>query len=661
MPPKELNHGVHAQATSHLATEQTTLLSDVPTTSLDQMPPTVVSDTADPSSDEAEALIALKNLEKRRADKKRSQRLKIAGAIGLIALAAGAYFLHARLSAKPQPVDLGPEMGIVERKDFTTSVQGSGALAPYDSAVVTPEVDGIIETVSVKEGQSVGVGDVLFTIKNDELDKAISTAADNLSAAQRDLGEASSALDEIYAAIDKDRAAYEAASKQAASDTKRAEEAYNKAYHEHDAAVSGAKSAFDRATSNEQATLAVQDAAEATYQPLQDRFEAAQKAYEEKLASFNEDTATRDHLKAQAERTPEEERRLADLEKEIPVLYKKLYGETLIDLDRPWPVMNPRYSCLKKDMDDAAAACTTPREKYEAAILQHDLALDTLDDATAAYNKALEAADAAGKAAAAVIPIAPVPDFSETAAQAQISSAQSAVTAASNAVNTASKSYDEAVATAEKRTVKAAKAGTVMSVGAVAGQAVGSGATGTGSLVQIADISKMKVAIQVNEIDIDAVKVGQRAACTFSALPGVELAGKVTSVASTAGGSNGENSAGGGGVVTFAVAVVIDKPGNKVKPGMTASVNIFTQDVPDALVVPVMALEEMGGKTYVNVIVDQETMQTEQREVKIGARGASEAVVEQGLSEGELVSLGGAVTDTAAVEGEVVDAGNVEG
>ena len=94
MPPKELNHGVHAQATSHLATEQTTLLSDVPTTSLDQMP-TVVSDTADPSADEAEALIALKNLEKRRADKKRSQRLKIAGAIGLIALAAGAYLLHA--------------------------------------------------------------------------------------------------------------------------------------------------------------------------------------------------------------------------------------------------------------------------------------------------------------------------------------------------------------------------------------------------------------------------------------------------------------------------------------------------------------------------------------------------------------------------------------
>ena len=639
---------VEADPTTLLAKEgQTELLDETPQTELLPNAPAV-------DDGEDEALIALKNLEKRRADKRRSRLMKIAGGIGVAALVAGALFLRSRLSATSQQADLGPEVGIVERRDFSTSVQGSGSLEPISMTVVTPEADGIIDTVSVKEGQSVGAGDVLFTIRSEQIDKAIASAADALAEAQNNLGQASNSYGETQAAIAKDRAAYETASAQAEKDAAKAKEAYDKAYHQHDGAIAAAKGIFDTADANEKATLAAQNAAEGAYVPKQEAFEAAKAKFEQVRDYFNEAYETWSYLKqkqeAGEELTTDEKARFNVLDgidgymnydnldlNSLRTMYRALYGEYLINLDDPWPLEDPRNPCLKKAMDEAAAACVTPRETYEASIVKHDQAVEDLADAQVAYDGALAAADAAAQAAAAVIPITAVPPFSEQSAQAQLDGAQASVTAASNAVDAAQKAYDQAVEEANKRTVKSPIAGTVVSVGAVAGQAVGSGASGTGSLVKIADISKMEVTVQVNEIDISDIKAGQAATCTFSALPGVELKGVVTSVASTST-SGGEGSF-GGGVVTYAVTIRIDKPGTKVKPGMTANVNIKTQDAPDVLVIPVMALEEVGGHSYVYVVVDQETYATEQREVTLGARSTTDVVVTSGLSEGEIILL----------------------
>lgn len=657
---------VEADPTTLLAKEgQTELLDETPQTELLPNAPAV-------DDGEDEALIALKNLEKRRADKRRSRLLKIAGGIGVAALVAGALFLRSRLSATSQQADLGPEVGIVERRDFSTSVQGSGSLEPISMTVVTPEVDGIIDTVSVKEGQSVGAGDVLFTIRSEQIDKAIASAADALTEAQNNLGQASNSYAETQAAIAKDRAAYETASAQAEKDAAKAKEAYDKAYHQHDGAIAAAKGIFDTADANEKATLAAQESAKAVYDPLEASFEAAKAKFEQVRDYFNEAYETWSYLKqkqeAGEELTTDEKARFNVLDgidgymnydnldlNSLRTMYRALYGEYLINLDDPWPLEDPRNPCLKKAMDEAAAACVTPRETYEASIVKHDQAVEDLADAQVAYDGALAAADAAAQAAAAVIPITAVPPFSEQSAQAQLDGAQASVTAASNAVDAAQKAYDQAVEEANKRTVKSPIAGTVVSVGAVSGQAVGSGASGTGSLVKIADISKMEVTVQVNEIDISNIKAGQTATCTFSALPGVELKGVVTSVASTST-SGGEGSF-GGGVVTYAVTIRIDKPGTKVKPGMTANVNIKTQNAPDVLVIPVMALEEVGGHSYVYVVVDQETYATEQREVTLGARSTTDVVVTSGLSEGEIILL--SAGDALAADGAMPAAGGI--
>ncbi|MFR2055726.1 MAG: biotin/lipoyl-binding protein, partial [Collinsella sp.] len=60
---------------------------------------------------------------------------------------------------------------MVTEGTFTTTVEAKGQLKPISSSVVSPSVDGTVDSINVQAGQSVNEGDVLMTIKNDELDR----------------------------------------------------------------------------------------------------------------------------------------------------------------------------------------------------------------------------------------------------------------------------------------------------------------------------------------------------------------------------------------------------------------------------------------------------------------------------------------------------------
>lgn len=83
----------------------------------------------------------------------------------------------------------------VDRGDFTEAVEASGAAKPVTSVVVNPEVSGTIETVNVAEGDTVQEGDVLLTVKNDELDKAIRDAEMGVRNAKLGVSQAQSTYD----------------------------------------------------------------------------------------------------------------------------------------------------------------------------------------------------------------------------------------------------------------------------------------------------------------------------------------------------------------------------------------------------------------------------------------------------------------------------------
>lgn len=253
---------------------------------------------------------------------------------------------------------------------------------------------------------------------------------------------------------------------------------------------------------------------------------------------------------------------------------------------------------------------------------------------------------------------------------ATVNSAADAVDSAQLALETAQSAYDDAVATADKRTVTAPASGTIVVMNAVEGAAVGSGAGAgaaatvssgaSGALITIGDLSQMTVSVQVNEMDISKVSVGQAARATFSALPNVELDATVTRIATVSSADASSAMSGyGGSVVTYAVDLLIPNPDPSLKPGMTASVTISSTDIPDALMLPLSAVDGEGDQAMVSVVTGQDDSgfpTTEARHVTVLASNGTMAAVEGDIAEGDEVVIGvmqgDAETDADTMTGE---------
>lgn len=96
------------------------------------------------------------------------------------------------------------------------------------------------------------------------------------------------------------------------------------------------------------------------------------------------------------------------------------------------------------------------------------------------------------------------------------------------------------------------------------------------------DLKQMQVEADVDEADIGNVKQGQRVVFTVDAFPGEEFNGSVTQVRL--------NSTVESNVVTYTVIIKADNPDEKLKPGLTATVSIYTMEIKDVLTVPAQAL-----------------------------------------------------------------------
>lgn len=412
------------------------------------------------SDEDMEARLAMESLMRHRRARRR-KKLIAGGIVGAIVLVGAVAWGVSKFTGNAGGNDAPQLMTtFVDQGDFTEAVEASGAAKPVTSVVVNPEVGGTIESVNVAEGDTVQEGDVLLTVKNDELDKAIRDAEMGVRNAK--LG------------------------------------------------VSQAQSTYDT----------------------------------------------------------------------------------------------------------------------------------TLD----AYNKIDEIKDEEGN----------VIEYKRGAEGSDVDSAAFAVESARNSLSDAQEAYNIAVANAEKRTVRAPKSGSVVVMNAQVG-ALTDSAANAGGLIQIADLTQMTVKVQVNEVDISRVSVGQMAKATFSALPGVELDAQVTRIATVA--DSGEDSYGygyGGGVVTYDVSLLIPQPVAELKPGMTANVQIMLQSVPDTLMVPssCVAMDE-AGSSYVMVVTDYETGAVERRSVTVRASDQTTSAIEGDISEGDEVLLDpySAPSDDAPMDG----------
>jgi len=129
-------------------------------------------------------------------------------------------------------------------------------------------------------------------------------------------------------------------------------------------------------------------------------------------------------------------------------------------------------------------------------------------------------------------------------------------------------------------------AGKVTAVEVAAGEQVQPEAV----IASIVDYDNLQSVIQVDELDIPKIKLGQAAAITLDALENVEIQGEVTAIADEGVATNG--------VSVFDVTVSYRTVDN-VKSGMTAQAEIRIEQKTDALLLPIEAVRDMGGRKMV--------------------------------------------------------------
>lgn len=262
---------------------------------------------------------------------------------------------------------------------------------------------------------------------------------------------------------------------------------------------------------------------------------------------------------------------------------------------------------------------------------------DELDRNVAEAQRAVAAAQedlTSAQKAAAVAQATPTTDVDGASAAAGVSDASAdtnAVSAAQRSLASAQANLDQANAKAASRTVTAPSSGSIVELNAKVGATVTGGmimgesdTSGGKQCMQIADLSKMKVTVQVGEKDIAKIAVGQSANVTYPAFPDIVSQGTVTAIASVA----NSDAANGGGSVTFNVDILIEAPDARLKPGMTAEVSVVTEQLDDVVMVPTMALmTEDGEHYYVNVATDDEGKQTRRVKVTVVTQNDNETVV----------------------------------
>ncbi len=123
---------------------------------------------------------------------------------------------------------------------------------------------------------------------------------------------------------------------------------------------------------------------------------------------------------------------------------------------------------------------------------------------------------------------------------------------------------------------------------------VGDQASMTAAAFRIDDLSSLLVDVQITEVDINRIKIGQPTSLSFDAITDKQYSGKITQVSKV-----GQSVQ---GVVNFTVTVQIDNPDDQVRPGMTAAVSIITDLVQNALVVPSRAVRQNNGQRVVFVL-----------------------------------------------------------
>src|SRR5215831_15567529 len=196
-------------------------------------------------------------------------------------------------------------------------------------------------------------------------------------------------------------------------------------------------------------------------------------------------------------------------------------------------------------------------------------------------------------------------------------------------------------------TITAPMDGVVIQRGIEPGEVVTPGVAATFEgkpLLVVADLSELKVKINLNQIDVAKVRLTQPVDVTVDALAGKKFVARVSKVAPAAVLEKGKD------VETFPVEATLEGDVAAIKPGMTADVKIKVDRKPNVLLLPIEAVVTEKAKQFGRAIGAEKNfvwlverkgkeVSTKKLEVELGERNDREVELTKGVSDGQEILI----------------------
>jgi len=483
----------------------------------------------------------------------------------LLVIVAGIGWGATRVIAPGRKADVSSARWRIEEArtgPFIVRVQESGTLEAPLSVDVKSNVEGEVVELAVKEGDVVKKGQLLLRIDDEQIREEMKQAEANYNAAvaQRD----SARQQTLVTTKNRD-----AELKQAAE------------------AVAAAQAALESA---KQATIQQIGQAETDISTARDSLERDRIALNQAEITLQQLEISENQLRAQlnsAKLTLENAKRELARSRE---LYEKkfLSKKALEDAQEAESVAQANYENAQKNLEAQLKSIESQKAAIEAqkrvlnsrqTTLTFQIAnLETLKATRAAVER--QAAANLESAKSRLAQIQETIAAEKRMAQLAEASAEAAVLRTQSALKTAKQRLGWT-------TLLAPKDGTVTNLDIEEGEIITSGRSAFSSgpaLMTIADLSQMIVKVNINEVDMGQIALGQRAEISVSAYPGKKFEGRVRAIAPS--GKTVEN------VVRFEVEVEVLGSPKELMPGMTADVDIFVVDRDNVLQVPIEAVQE---------------------------------------------------------------------
>jgi multidrug efflux pump subunit AcrA (membrane-fusion protein) len=209
---------------------------------------------------------------------------------------------------------------------------------------------------------------------------------------------------------------------------------------------------------------------------------------------------------------------------------------------------------------------------------------------------------------------------------------QAAVVAqAQTALNNAALSLKEV-----SPTIYAPIAGSVTGLGLQVGSVISpktDSTSGSDKIATITTVATPTISINLTEMDVTKVEIGDKATITVDALGEMTFTGSVVSI-DTAGTTSS-------GVTSYPAVIKLDTAVQNLYANMSVTANIITETKHDVVLVPSSAITTQNGVSTVRLMKDGSPVSTE---IAIGLTSDSQTEITSGISEGAVLMTGSTAT-----------------